>query len=136
MPDALAEQKCETRQVMKEVKKREENKEEQDKSTFLIRNGKLYINGQHEKKKLIPPDPQSLFVNNTDKKRMDKITFAESQRKMAKECYFQAFACVTERMDDVRMAYKKLFRKFPDADHIAAAFSAEGSEGYQDDSEF
>lgn len=42
----------------------------------------------------------------------------------------------TEKLNDVHLAYKKLFREFPGADHIAAAFSAEGEEGYQDDSEF
>lgn len=136
LPDALAEQKREIQQVMKEIKNRESDKDEQDKSTFLIRNGKLYVNGQHEKKKLVPPDPQDLFVNDTDKKKMDKIVLSSSQRKPAKECYFQAFACVTEKVEEVRMAYKKLFRTFPDADHIAGAFSAEGTEGYQDDAEF
>lgn len=136
LPDMMAEQKREYRQIMREIKKKEEGKDEQDKSTFLIRNNKLYINGQLKRKKLTPPSTDELFVNNTDRKKLANIKMVSSVQKSARDCSFQAFACVTEKMSDVHLAYKKLFRDYPGADHIAAAFNAEGEEGYQDDSEF
>lgn len=136
LPDALAEQKREIRQAIKETKRLEKDKDEQDKSTFLIRNNKLYINGQLKRKVLLPPTPEELFVNSSDRKSLADIKMYTSTRKPAKGCSFQAFALPTERLNDVQMAYKRLFREFPGADHIAAAFNAEGEEGYQDDSEF
>lgn len=135
-PDAITEQRREIRQAMKDVKKAEENKDEQDKSTFLIRNGRLYINGQLQRKKLIPPTPEELFVCDSERKKMDSIKMVSSQRKSAKECVFQAFACSVTSMNDVHLAYKRLFREYPGADHIAAAFNVEREDGFQDDSEF
>lgn len=136
LPDALAEQRREFRQTMKEIKTLERDKEEQDKSTFLIRNSKLYINGQLKRKELLPPSPADLFACSSEIKKMKALKMLESKTKSAKSCSFKAYACITEKMNDVHLAYKKLFRENPEADHIAAAFNAEGTEGYQDDSEF
>lgn len=135
-PEQIAEQKREIRQTIKDIKKLEEGKEEQDKSTFLIRNGKLYVNGQLKKKNILPPTPDEIFVNDSERKKMNNIKFTASTRKSMKQCEFQAFACSVDKLNDVHLAYKKLFRDFPGADHIAAAYNAEGDDGYQDDAEF
>lgn len=67
-PEAIAEQRREIRHAIKSVKNTEEGKEDQDKSTFLIRGGRLFVNGQMVRKKLVPPAPENLFVNASEKK--------------------------------------------------------------------
>lgn len=69
---------------------------------------------------------------------MDAIKMVKSSRKGKglKGSAFQAFACSADKMNTVHLAYKRLFREHPGADHIAAAFIVEGDDGYQDDSEF
>lgn len=45
-------------------------------------------------------------------------------------------ACIVNNMNEVHLAYKKLFLKYPGVDHIMAGFSCDGKDGYQDDTEF
>lgn len=133
----LAEKRKEMHQIKKETKKAEEGKQEQDKSTFLVRNNKLYINGQLQRKELLPPQPMDMFLNSSDKDRMAKIKFKLVQSQPTKDSQFTAYACVAESIEDMRWVYKWLFRENPEAYHISAAFCAEnGSEAYQDDAEF
>lgn len=129
-PDTIAEQRREFRQIMKDVKKAEERKEEQDKSTFLIHNGQL------KRKVLASPAPLDLFPCKSERDKMENIKLVASKPKTAKECSFQAYACNINSINDVHLAYKRLFREHPEADHIVAAFQAEREDGYQDDSEF
>lgn len=136
VPDSLAEQKREIRQKIKQVQRLEQNKEDHQKSAFLVRNNKLYINGQLQRKKLFPPSVDQLFVNDTEAKNMDKIKFVHSKPKSVSSSSFMAAACVVENMDQVHLAYKRLFRENPSADHISAATIIAGEHHYQDDSEF
>lgn len=136
LPEMYAEQKREMRQIKREIEKAEEGKAEQDKSTFLVRNNKLYVNGQLQRKPLTPPAPTDLFANASERENMSKFKFTSAQSKPTKGSQFTAYACVVEKMEDVRMAYKRLFRENPEADHISAAFSAGNCEAYQDDGEF
>lgn len=136
LPDSLAEQKKEIRRKIKQTQKLEENKEENEKSTFSVRGGRLYINGQMQRKKLLPPTPNELFVNKTERQRMEAIKIKLSESKPANSCRFTAAACVVDKMNDVHLAYKRLFREYPEADHIVAASIVEGEGAYQDDAEY
>lgn len=136
LPEAIAEQKREFRQAIKEMKKAEEGKDEQDKSTFLVRNNKLYINGQLQRKQLMPPKPADLFSPPSEIKKMEKIKMKSVQSQPVKGSQFTAYACVVTSLNEVHLAYKKLFRENPEADHIMAACATQGMEAYQDDGEF
>lgn len=136
LPDALAEQRREIRQNIKQRQKAEEGKNEKDKSKFLVRNNRLYINGQLQRKNILPPQPKDLFVCHTERSCMEGIRMKYSDAKPAQTSSFTGAACVVDSINDVRLAYKRLFREFPDADHIVAASSVNRSQDYQDDSEF
>lgn len=136
LPDALAEQRREIRQNIRQVQKAEESKDENNKSSFLVRNNKLYINGQLKRKKIIPPQPKELFVCKSEKEKMDSLRIKYSQPKPANSSSFTGAACTVESMNDVYLAYRRLFREYPEADHIVAASSVQLSEDYQDDGEF
>lgn len=136
LPDVLAEQRRENRQRIKQIQKLEESKSENEKSTFLIHNHKLYVNGQAQRKKLVPPLPCALFPGKTERDKMASIQMKYSQSKSAQTSSFSAAACTVESMNQVHLAYKRLFREFPEADHIVAAATCSGEEMHQDDSEF
>lgn len=136
LPDAIEEQKREIRQQIKNKQREEEGKDENNKSTFLVRNNKLYINGQLQRKKIIPPLPKDLFVNNTDKQRMEALNLKYSAAKPAQHSSFMAAALAVENMSEVHAAYKRLFREFPEADHIVTSCIVNGESAFRDDSEF
>lgn len=136
LPDALVENKREIRQRIKERQKLEEGLEGNQKSTFNVRNAKLYINGHLQKKMLLPPAPAQLFVSKDEIDKMNSLDIQYTTSKPMKNCDFQAAACIVNNMNEVHLAYKRLFREFPAADHIAAAFDCQGESGYQDDSEY
>lgn len=136
LPESLAEKKKEIRYKIKQVQKAEEGKEDHAKSKFLVRNNKLYINGQLQRKKIFPPTVDRLFVNDTEEKTMEKIKLLFSKPKSSKGSSFTAAACAVENMNDVHLAYKKLYREFPAADHISVTCVVAGEEAHEDDSEF
>lgn len=49
---------------------------------------------------------------------------------------FRAAAAILDSLNDVHLAYIKMFQLYPHADHIVAAFAVEDQEGYQDNGEF
>lgn len=67
---------------------------------------------------------------------MDKIKFQLAKAEPVKGSEFMAAACHVQDINQVRLAYRKLFKRHPNADHIAAAYSVQGEIGYQDDMEF
>lgn len=137
LPEMLAEQKREVRQIIKERKDAEKSLDETSKSKILVRNNNVYINGQLQRKLLKPPTITQLFeTSDGEKKQMKKLKIKYTQPKPMKNSEFMGAACVVNNMNEVHLAYKKLFLKFPGVDHIVAGFSCEGKEGYQDDSEF
>lgn len=137
LPEMLAEQKREIRQIIKTKREEEKSLDDSQKSKILVKNNKVYINGQLQRKLLKPPTVDQLFdISQEEKEKMDKIKLKFTQPKPAKSNEFMGAACIVESMNEVHLAYRKLFLKFPGADHIIAAFSCEGKQGYQDDSEF
>lgn len=133
----LAEQKREMRQIIKEKKDSEKSLDEALKSKILIRNNNVYINGQLQRKLLKPPSITQIFeVSEDEKEKMKSLKIKYTDPKPMKQSEFMGAACIVHNMNEVHLAYRKLFLKFPGADHIIAGFSCEGKEGYQDDSEF
>lgn len=61
LPEMLAEQKREIRQIIKEKKDSERDLDDTRKSKILVRNNKVYINGQLQRKLLQPPSIPQLF---------------------------------------------------------------------------
>lgn len=136
LPDLLVEKRREIRQIIKDKKDQEKGMDESQKSKILVRNSKVFINGQLQRKALIPPKPSDLFPDLEEQERINAIKLTYTQSRSANKCSFRAAACVASKMNDVHLAYKKVFQENPGADHIVAACSSEGTQGYQDDGEF
>lgn len=136
LPDLLAKKRREVRQIVKDKRAQEKGLNDSQKSAILVRNSKVFINGQLQRKVLIPPKPMDLFPEAEEQDKMDNIKLVFSKPASAEKCTFKAVACVAPRLNDVHLAYKKMFQLFPAADHIIAAFSSEHTAGFQDDSEF
>lgn len=136
LPDLIAEQRREIRQIIKEKKSIEEHLPKEQKSKFLIRKGKVYINGQLQRRVLKPPTLQELFVDEKEQEKINRIKTPYVTTEPIKGSKFKATAVIVHSLNDVHLAYKKLFQDNPAADHIVAAFSAEHTTGYQDNGEF
>lgn len=137
LPEMLAEQKREIRQIIKEKKDAEASLDVALKSKILVKNNKVFINGQLQRKLLKPPTVAQIFeITEAQKTKMEAIKIKYTQPKSLRQSEFMGAACVVNSMNEVHLAYRKLFLKFPGADHIMAGFSCENKQGYQDDSEF
>lgn len=137
LPDSLAEQRREIRQNIKQRKDQEQAIKKPNKSTFAVKNGKLYINGQQKRKLLTPPTVLQLFPDENDQKNMSHIRFKYLKKsKPEAGSEFRVALFRPQTLEEVRYAYIKLFQEFPSADHIAAAFSVQQEQDYQDNGEF
>lgn len=74
LPEMLAEQKREIRQIIKEKKHSEKDLDEALKSKILVRNNNVYINGQLQRKWLKPPTILQIFdISPEDHAKMKQI---------------------------------------------------------------
>ena len=135
LPDAYMEQECENREIIKNQKDRDQGLQPSDKSKIEEKNKSVYIDGQIVEKQLLPPEPMELFVDKTEKDKMDRIKFATSDMASFNGSDFIAFAVKTGQMCEVRRAYHKIKHLHPSADHIVAAYNLCSNSGYQDDGE-
>lgn len=136
LPDSLAEQRREIRQIIKDKKDSEKHLPKVQKSNFLVRNGKVFINGQQKRKILGVPDLRDLFVDSDEQLKINHIKTKTVEEPPIKGSKFKAVAVCTPTLNDVHLAYKKMFQIYPHADHIIAAFITENEEGFQDNGEF
>lgn len=137
LPDSLAEQRREIRQNIKQRKDQESAIGKADKSTFAIKNGKLFINGQIKRKTLVPPTVMDIFPDEKDQECVNAIKFKFLKKKQpVAGSDFKIALFRPKSIQQVRHAYIKLFQDHPSADHIAAAFSVGNDQDYQDNAEF
>lgn len=74
-------------------------------------------------------------MDDDEQEKINQLKTKYVQAEPIRGSKFKAVAVITEKLNGVHLAYKKMFQDNPAADHIIAAFSAEGSLGYQDNSE-
>lgn len=136
LPDSLSEQRREIRQIIKEKKDSEKGLPKQQKSSFLVRNGSVFINGQKKRKSVKPPEFHKWFVDEAEQLKINKIRTKTVEDPPVKGSKFRAVSVVTPTLNDVHLAYIKMFQTYPHADHVVVAYSAEGDLGFHDDGEF
>lgn len=136
LPDQLTEQRREIRQIIKEKKDSEKSLPKAQKSSFLVRNGRVFINGQLKRKVLTPPDIRDLFVSSDEQLKINRIKTKTVDEPPVKGNKFRAVAVLADTLNEVHLSYIKMFQLYPHADHIVAAFAVGNEEGYQDNGEF
>lgn len=136
LPEAVSEQRREIRQIIKEKKNTEEPLPKDAKSTFIVRNAKLYINGQLIRKKVVPPSVQQLFPDDKEQAKINNVKMRYFHTTPEEGSKFKVALLKAESFSDVSKAYIQLFQKYPSADHIAVAAIIQGEEAFNDDGEF
>lgn len=137
LPDAVSEQRREIREQIKERRDKEESEKipKSARSTFAVKADKLFINGQLQRKKILPPSVQQLFPDQNEQKTIDKIKFKFFHTEPEHGSSFKAAVFRPESMNQVHHAYIKLVQEFPTADHIAVACVVKFEQAYQDNGE-
>lgn len=135
LPDAVSEQRREMREIIKKRKDFEEDLPSASKSKIAIKTGKVYINGQLQKKKLVPPTVQQIFPDDDIQDKIDQIKLKHFHAEPENGSSFRMAVFRPKSIEDVRLTYVKLFQKFPSADHISVASMVNSEEAYQDDKE-
>lgn len=136
LPESVAEQNREIRDIVKTKQRSEEALPQNAKSRILVRNSKVYINGQLIRKPVIPPTVKQLFPEDDDQKMINSIKFRTFRSKPQSGSTFRVSIFQPDTIKQVRLAYVKMFQNFPHADHIAMAAIVKGEEVYNDDGEF
>lgn len=136
LPEAISEHHREIRQAIKDQKNKEQDLPQGSKSTFVVRNDKLFINGQLKRKKIVVPKVQQLFPEEKEQKEISAIKMRFFHTQPEKGSQFKAAILKTDSLDILHKAYIKLFQKYPTADHIAVASIIKGEEHFNDNGEF
>lgn len=136
LPDAISEQNREVREIIKQKKDREEDIPVSAKSKFAVKSGRVYINGQLQKKKITPPTVQEIFPDDDVQEKVNNIKLKHFHANPEEGSSFRVSVFKPENMVEVKHAYIKLFQKFPAADHISVACTINGEEAYHDDKEY
>lgn len=135
LPDAISEQMREIREIIKKWKDYEEDIPSASKSKFAIKAGKVYINGQLQKKKILAPTVEQIFPDDDIQEKIDQIKLKHFHAEPEQGSTFRMAVFRLQSVEDVKLAYIKLFQRFPSADHISTACIVGGEEAYQDDKE-
>lgn len=136
LPESIAEQRREIRQIIKKHKDKEEDLPKSSKSTYTVRNDKLFINGQLKRKKITTPQVQQLFPGDEDQKAISAIKMRFFHTQPEKGSEFKVAVLRTASYNTLNKAYIKLFQKYPTADHIAVASIIGSEEEFNDNGEF
>lgn len=136
LPEAISEQKREIRQIIKDRKDKEQNLPQPSKSAFVVRNDKVFINGQLQRKKITPPKVKDLFIEESEQEKVDAIKMRYYHTPPEKGSQFKVAILKTDNFNQVKYAYTRLFQNQPSADHIAVAAMIKGEEAYHDNGEF
>lgn len=136
LPEAISEHRRETRQIIRDQKEKEKAIPTASKSTFTVRNDKLFINGQLKRKKVTPPMVQELFLQEREQKEIDKIKIRHFHTTPEAGSQFKVGILKANSFDMVNNAYIKLFQKHPAADQISVACQIDGQGEFHDNGEF
>lgn len=136
LPEAIAEQKREICQIIKEKQKGEEQLPQSSRSRILVKNNKVFINGQLIRKTITPPSVSSLFPEEDQQKRIDAIKLRTFRSKPDAGSTFRVTIFRPDSLEQVKLAYVKMFQNYSTADHIAVACKIDGQEAYNDNAEF
>lgn len=136
LPESVAESNREIREIIKVRRAKEEDLPQQARSSFLVRNNKVFINGQLNRKKIVPPSVEQLFPSDDLQKKINSSKLRTFRAKPEAGSIFRVSVFSPESMDQVRLAYVKLFQNNPSADHIAVACVVNGEEAHNDNGEF
>lgn len=136
LPEAIAENRREIRQIIKDQKTKEEELPQNSKSTFVVRNDKLFINGQLKRKRIVAPQVQQLFPEEKQQEQIMAIKMRYFHTQPEKGSEFKVAILKTDSYTVLHNAYIRLFQKYPAADHIAVASRIKGEEAFNDNGEF
>lgn len=137
LPEAVSEQRREIREIIKECKDKEDAAKlpRSARSTFTVKADKVFINGQLQRKKLLPPTVKDLFPSDEEQEKMNKIKLKKFHVDPEQGSSFKAAVFRPDSFDEVRQAYVKLAQDYPAADHISVACSVNQQTAYQDNGE-
>lgn len=136
LPEAISEHRREMRQIIKDQRTKEQDLPQDTKSKIVIRNDKLFVNGQLQRKKISPPQIQQLFPDEKEQKVISSIKMRFFHTQPEKGSEFKAAVLKTDSFNTLHQVYIKLFQKYPSADHIAVAAIINGEEAFHDNGEF
>lgn len=126
LPDQLAEEKKYAQTWIKENKSKQVGEQLQMK----IYKNKLRINNEPYQKKVKPPSAAEILrLDPTEIESTKKALTVFGESKMLETSEFISYASKVTTAEEVRIAYRKLRLKYPDATHITSAFRLEQPNG-------
>ena len=134
-PEALMECDREIRQMIKDIKKKEEDIPTDSKIKIEVRAGVLYLNNEPVKKKVKHPTTLQLYPDKQEKRATANIKFVNSDPYEEKDSQFIALAAKVNGLNEVRRTYVRVRKLYPLADHVAVAYKTPHASGFQDNEE-
>ena len=136
LPDKLAEQNREIREIIKEQKDQDRNLQPRDKSKIEVKSKTVYIDGEPVTKQIMPVEIHEMFPEKNEREKQTKMKLAASDASTEEGSVFQGYAYKTGQLHEVKRAYHKVRILHPCTEHVIVAYNLRGSKGFQDDAEY
>lgn len=125
IPDGVLEKKKQNSARLKVLNKENEDRPQEQKNQISIIQDQIIINGQIDRPEVRTPQPQDLFPDAEEQKKIDEmaIKIQQTDRKNIKNSTFVGHAVTVHSTREVNLAYKALAQRYPAIDHIFMAYA-------------
>ena len=136
LPEAFKAAKEKYRSKVDEVYRDNADKSASSKSVARVVGTELSIDNQIQQDTVTPPDPHEVIhVLNTQAAKLEEIVFMITEKRSEQGSKFQGFAVWLTKIPTVELAYVKVRKLVPNADHIMLAYDIPDYKGSWDDGE-
>ena len=130
LQEDLTEQQSELRNFYRELRKENQDYDDDSKLTIKIQRGSLMVNNQQVKPVVVPPkDVDILQLEHDELEEIRAVKLVEGGTHCEKGSDYKCYAFKAKSVNEVRRAYTKVRIKHADATHISAAYRLENPIG-------
>ena len=137
LPEEFAAERREVNYQIAQLKKANQDREPTDRIKFQVRQGKLYVNNELQRKQVVPPSFATILnLSREDYDMYGSMEMVKSEGVLNAGSSFTAYAQRVGVVNKVADYYNTVKIWHPECDHIMMAYRIEQRAGSCDDGEF
>lgn len=142
IPEAVAETKKQVSARLKVINQENDSLPPMQKKKVTVQNDKILLNGVIQDPEIVTPQPAELFLNMEQQTKVNQINkeLVMTESTQVKNSEFVGLALRTNKIEEVKLAYKAAMQRFPSMDHVMMSYGLKEDEqvkiGHCDDNEY
>ena len=136
LPEKLQADRKELNYQMGVIKKENKEKAPEDQLKVKIKNRKLYVNNEAQRKKVVPPTVSTILnLTREDYDSIEALLLSKSKETQDQGSVFTGYGTKVSQINEVANFYQAVKIRHPECDHILMAYRINGVTGSCDDGE-